>query len=185
MACRATAAVLISISLVGLAGCGSKQSVLPQDGPSMLDIYYGHFEGRPPAPEAGREDNAAPGKAAGGGRQGRERALGVARTTLAERGDESDLALVGYTRTVATETKALFPPLGNPEIVLYVFPHLAGPERLPVPGYSTVFPLYPRTEYALPGETLLPRPPADNEFRAPEPDGLPRRTVQPAGLAGR
>ncbi len=35
---------------------------------------------------------------------------------------------------------------------MYVFPHLAGPESVPVPGYATRFPLYERVEYALPGE---------------------------------
>ena len=35
---------------------------------------------------------------------------------------------------------------------MYVFPHLAGTERVPVPGYATTFPLYERIEYALPGE---------------------------------
>lgn len=34
---------------------------------------------------------------------------------------------------------------------MYVFPHLAGGTS-PVPGYSTVFPFYSRTQYALPGE---------------------------------
>lgn len=33
-----------------------------------------------------------------------------------------------------------------------VFPHLAGEESVPVPGYATAFPMYERTEYALPGE---------------------------------
>lgn len=39
-------------------------------------------------------------------------------------------------------------------MVLYVFPHLAGTEAVPVPGYSTVFPFYRQAQYALPGERL-------------------------------
>ena len=35
---------------------------------------------------------------------------------------------------------------------MYVFPHLAGSERVPVPGYATTFTLYERVEYAMPGE---------------------------------
>ena len=35
---------------------------------------------------------------------------------------------------------------------MYIFPHLAGAERVPVPGYATTFTLYERVEYALPGE---------------------------------
>ena len=37
---------------------------------------------------------------------------------------------------------------------MYVFPHLSGSESVPVPGYSTVFPLYQRVHYALPGERV-------------------------------
>jgi len=29
-------------------------------------------------------------------------------------------------------------------LVMYVFPHLTGTEAVPVPGYTTVFPLYQR-----------------------------------------
>jgi hypothetical protein len=35
---------------------------------------------------------------------------------------------------------------------MYIFPHLSGSERTPVPGYVTTFPFYERVEYALPGE---------------------------------
>jgi hypothetical protein len=38
---------------------------------------------------------------------------------------------------------------------MYVFPHLASDERVPVPGYVTSFPMYERVEYALPGEVSL------------------------------
>ncbi|MGH7395628.1 MAG: TIGR03751 family conjugal transfer lipoprotein, partial [Candidatus Methylomirabilales bacterium] len=50
-----------------------------------------------------------------------------------------------------TEIEALFPALPNPQLVLYVYPHL-GEDGAPVPGYATAFPLYERVEYALPGE---------------------------------
>ena len=35
---------------------------------------------------------------------------------------------------------------------MYVFPHLATGEQLPVPGYTTVFPSHESVKYALPGE---------------------------------
>ena len=60
--------------------------------------------------------------------------------------------LAGYARTAHTELETRFPRLPNPTLVMYVFPHLAGTERVPVPGYATTFPLYERVEYALPGE---------------------------------
>jgi conjugative transfer region lipoprotein (TIGR03751 family) len=55
-----------------------------------------------------------------------------------------------YTRTAANETAQQFYRLPNPDLVMFVFPHLAGEQ--PVPGYSTVFPFYQRVQYALPGE---------------------------------
>ncbi|OTJ42761.1 conjugal transfer protein, partial [Pseudomonas aeruginosa] len=39
-----------------------------------------------------------------------------------------------------------------PDLVMYVFPHLAGSDPAPVPGYTTVFPFYQRVQYAMPGE---------------------------------
>ncbi|MBT2989931.1 MAG: TIGR03751 family conjugal transfer lipoprotein [Candidatus Thiodiazotropha sp. (ex Ctena orbiculata)] len=117
------------ISLV-LAGCAStKDSVLPQDGPSMKAIYEGHVE----------EMNA--------------RDPQVVRGELDDRPIlTGDTALHGYTREAFNEIDVLFPRLPNPTLVMYVFPHLAGETGAPVPGYATAFPMYEQVEYALPGE---------------------------------
>jgi len=113
-----------------LGGCAStKESVLPQEGPSMKAIYDAHFE-----------------------RMGADEPLAI-RQELGTRplgNDDADLA--GYSRTAHSEIETLFPRLPNPTLVMYVFPHLAEPERVPVPGYATNFTLYERVEYALPGE---------------------------------
>lgn len=58
--------------------------------------------------------------------------------------------------TSVTTTERRFARLYNPTLHLYVYPHLAANERVPVPGYYTVFPLYERIEYALPGEPVDP-----------------------------
>ena len=120
---------LVSISLA-LAGCaGTKDTVLPQHGKSMKAIYDEHFEGMAmDDPRAIRAE------------------LGSQRLGTGRR------ALHGYTRTAHDELDTTFPRLPNPTLVLYVFPHLAGAERVPVPGYVTTFPMYERVEYALPGE---------------------------------
>ncbi len=123
---------IVTIAWISLAlgGCAStKESVLPQDGPSMKAIYDAHFEGM------GADDPY------------------VLRRELGTRplGDD-DVDLAGYSRTAHTELETIFPRLPNPTLVMYVFPHLAGPERVPVPGYATTFTLYERIEYALPGE---------------------------------
>ena len=55
-------------------------------------------------------------------------------------------------RDSLTELDLHFSRLPNPTLVMYVFPHLAGPSRVPVPGYATTFPMFERPEYALPGE---------------------------------
>ena len=125
---------IASISLV-LGGCaGTKESVLPQDGPPMEAIYDAHMR------ELGAQDPTVV-----------RGALGARRINA---GEED---LDGYTREAFNELDVTFPRLPNPSLVMYVFPHLAGAERTPVPGYTTTFPLYERVEYALPGEVATPR----------------------------
>lgn len=122
-------ATIVWIS-VALAGCAStKESVLPQDGPSMKAIYNAHFEA-----------------------MGANDPLSVRRELGTRPLGEEDHDLAGYSRDAHTELETIFPRLPNPTLVMYVFPHLAGAERAPVPGYATSFPLYERVEYALPGE---------------------------------
>ena len=123
--------ILISaLGLISLVGCAStKEAVLPQDGPSMKDIYQGHIQ------EMNAQDPLSIRQELGN------------RPILT-----GEAALHGYTRDAANEIDAIFPRLPNPTLVMYVFPHLAGEESVPVPGYATAFPMYERTEYALPGE---------------------------------
>jgi conjugative transfer region lipoprotein (TIGR03751 family) len=126
---------LILISVLGwislvLGGCAStKDAVLPQDGPSMQTIYQQHIQ------EMAARDPL------------------TLREALEERpvGD-ADGSVHGYTREAYDEIDVVFPRLPNPTLVMYLFPHLAGEESAPVPGYVTTFPLYERIEYALPGE---------------------------------
>jgi conjugative transfer region lipoprotein (TIGR03751 family) len=126
---------LILIPVLGLislmaTGCAStKQSVLPQDGPSMKAIYENHIN------EMNTRDPVS-----------LRQELG-SRNTLS-----GDSELYGYMRDAANEIDAIFPRIPNPTLVMYVFPHLAGEEAVPVPGYATSFPMYERVEYALPGE---------------------------------
>ena len=123
------AIVLVSINLV-LGGCAStKETVLPQDGPSMKAIYDAHLEEM-----AARDPQAFRGELGS-----RPLVSGAAQ-------------LEGYTRDAYNEIETTFPRLPNPTLVMYVFPHLATEERVPVPGYATTFPMYERVEYALPGE---------------------------------
>ena len=124
--------LVASISLLGCAS--SKESVLPHDGPTMQAIYDSHMTAM------GAQDPLA------------------IRAVLGTRplGDNTD-ALAGYSRDAFNELDVTFPRLPNPTLVMYVYPHLATEERVPIPGYATTFPLYPRVEYALPGEVPEPR----------------------------
>ena len=123
-----------------LGGCAStKESVLPQDGPSMKAIYDQHLERTNLRdPEHVRKDLG-------------DRPLRPGTTSLA-----------GYTRSAQDELDTVFPRLPNPTLVMYVFPHLAGDERVPVPGYVTTFPMYERVEYAQPGEASKQRPESED-----------------------
>lgn len=112
---------------VWLASCASnKETVLPQDGPTMKSLYNQHMQGL---------------------HQDRDRLRGSGQLPKAGIGHYH-----GFVREAANEIDTLFPRLPNPTLVMYVFPHLSGEERSPVPGYVTTFPFYERVEYALPGE---------------------------------
>ncbi|MFV3093999.1 TIGR03751 family conjugal transfer lipoprotein [Pseudomonas sp. GW6] len=120
--------------LVG--GCAtSKEALLPHDNRSMLDIWNMETGG------------------------GSARQLLDARQALRRPISETDVQAVPavqarYTRTAANEIYRQFHRLPNPDLLMYVFPHLAGSDPVPVPGYTTLFPLYQRVQYALPGERL-------------------------------
>lgn len=49
-------------------------------------------------------------------------------------------------------TGTAFHKLPNPELQMYVFPHLAGKDEVPIPGYYTAFNAYTQDHYALPNE---------------------------------
>jgi conjugative transfer region lipoprotein (TIGR03751 family) len=60
----------------------------------------------------------------------------------------------GYTRDASNEIHHLFKPLENPQIPIYVFPHVAliNDEQLLKPGYTTAFFLYKQNQFALTSE---------------------------------
>lgn len=116
--------------VLSLVGCGGKESILPQDGPTMMDIYDRH---------------------AGGASQS---ALYDARSTLRRPLNAAEDDLSPYVRDQLRETKTQFRRLPNPDLILFTFPHLATQDESPVPGYTTLFPMYEQVHYALPGEPM-------------------------------
>ena len=127
---------MLLLALLGLGGCATDpEKVLPHGDATMLDIWNQQT--------TGSSDTSS-------------RRLLDARQTL-RRPVQSPIRVndqTGYTRTAQTEIYRQFQRLPNPDLVMYVFPHLTGSEAVPVPGYSTVFPLYQRMHYALPGERV-------------------------------
>lgn len=54
----------------------------------------------------------------------------------------------------AAQIKHLFPALPNPELYMYVKPHVIGASGAAVPAYMTRFTMYERTHYAMPNEVV-------------------------------
>ena len=116
-----------------LAGCSTdKNELMPHGSQNMLDLW-----------------NQSAGAT---GSSSNNRQLMDARLQLRRPLMDVDYDQRPYTRTAQNEIYSQFKRLPNPDLVMYVFPHLTGTDPAPIPGYSTVFPLYQRVQYAMPGE---------------------------------
>ncbi|WP_051530311.1 TIGR03751 family conjugal transfer lipoprotein [Halomonas halodenitrificans] len=133
-ACRSAARPLMALmTTLAVVGCAtSQEELMPVGGTTMMEIWQS---------QAGYSTD--------------ERRLLDARSALRRplQGDDMITEQLRYSRDVGNEIYSQFRRLPNPDLVMYVFPHLAGTEQVPVPGYSTVFPFYQRTQYAMPGES--------------------------------
>lgn len=158
--------VFIAVALVGCSTTASR-SPIPTGGPAMIDIYRDAITETQNNGLRTDErvvllcDDLAD---ADSKRECRRKALD--RYLIAESdaldGDEAlpakDLPAAptplyeNFNRTAENEIRVLFPRLPNPDIAIYIYPHLATKNQVPVPGYSTVIPLYEKVKYALPGE---------------------------------
>ncbi|MCS3473014.1 conjugative transfer region lipoprotein (TIGR03751 family) [Pseudomonas sp. JUb42] len=127
---------LLAIALLG--GCSTdKEQMLPHGKNTMMDVWDGGTTGS--------------------GTSSSNRQMLDARAQLRRPLDAGQGGLqenAAYTRTSQNEIYSQFKRLPNPDLVMYVFPHLAGSDPAPVPGYTTVFPLYQRVQYAMPGERV-------------------------------
>lgn len=134
--------LVLPLAVAVLGGCAtSKEKLLPHGDHTMMDIW---------------NQNAGDG---GDTSQVARRQLLDARQSLRRPLTDADVQAapaeqMRYTRTAQSEVQRQFQRLPNPDLVMYVFPHLAGTDPVPVPGYTTVFPLYQRVQYAMPGERV-------------------------------
>ena len=139
---RAALAALALVGLALLSGCAtSKDELMPTHGVTMQELW-----------EQGSRQGAA--TSSGIGRQAVTAARGDLRRPIGTGRMIDERAR--YTRNAANEIYSQFSRLPNPDLVMYIYPHLAGDESVPVPGYSTIFPLYNRPHYAMPGEGAWP-----------------------------
>lgn len=125
-------------SLALLAGCATrKDAVLPHGDATMRDLWNQYSEGAAGDAQANR-------------------ALVQAREVLRRPLSGEPVRYASYTRTTESETNNEFKRLPDPDLLMYVFPHLAGTDPVPVPGYCTVFSFYEHVHYAMPGERTEP-----------------------------
>ncbi|MBX4606918.1 TIGR03751 family conjugal transfer lipoprotein [Klebsiella variicola] len=125
--------IYLLLAALWLAGCStSKEQLLPPGDSTMLDLWQ---------QKSGSSQMAAEARA-------------VLRRDLndVERNAQPAVA-ESYSRDANSEIQQQFPRLPNPDLVMYVFPHMTV-GNVPVPGYSTVFPFYSQVQYALPGERV-------------------------------
>ena len=120
------------IAMLGTGCSTSKDELLPHGDNTMMDVW----------------DQGA----SGSGNSTSSRQLLDARQDLRRPLEAGETDNAKFTRTAQNEIYSQFKRLPNPDLVMYVFPHLAGSDPAPIPGYTTVFPLYQRVQYAMPGE---------------------------------
>lgn len=128
--------LVLLVGMAVLSGCAtSKDELLPHGDVTMQELWE-------------------QGSTSGSGAQGVVAARGALRRAIPT--SQAVAEQTRYTRTAANEIYSQFSRLPNPDLVMYVYPHLAGSESVPIPGYSTIFPLYSKPQYAMPGEGARP-----------------------------
>ena len=140
-------AAVFFLILISLGGCATSQKELLSvpEGKTMRDVWDD---------KTGSANPLA--------------STGTSMATVVRRASEGLPSLrdnVHYSRNVTNEINSQFVRLPNPDLVIYVFPHLVGSsdgEQVPVPGYLTLFPLYSVPKYAMPGEVSIPRATVQN-----------------------
>jgi conjugative transfer region lipoprotein (TIGR03751 family) len=151
-----------------LTGCATQDTILPPAEREMADIYRQAMDQveapvvetfNPQVICAGLELEESPQDC----QEKLEEHAAAAYRHIDSNPVQQPLDYIQYTRTTQSELDTLFPRLENPDLVIYVYPHLATRTRAPIPGYTTVVPLFERVEYRLPGESLLSTAPANVE----------------------
>lgn len=144
---RFRAAGAVSTLLLLLTGCATgpdEADLLPDEGPTTLEVYERHLAGLTGADPASA-DPASADPAPAPAPASAVRALWAGEAVAPEASADSRA-----TQTALDDLRRDFQRVPNLEIVGYVYPHWSG--DLPVPGYYTVFPLRESAPYAESGE---------------------------------
>ena len=157
---KATHKPILLFMVLLLSACANQETLVPQDGPAMKDIYRNALISESEKSSLYQKEAEALCQVLGQEENLKNCLRKVVKTLKQHRvmannnpGDEV-LSYIPYTRDQKNELDNLFPRLPNPDLFIYVYPHLATKNRAPIPGYSTVIPLYERVQYQLPGEAL-------------------------------
>ena len=188
-----------------VAGCVGGGRVLPLEDTDMRALYARAYGGEPGPPSSGPMDvrmarlcaELAAGTVFGSVRARLKRCLETAAQAglLSGAPEAADCAGADCPDALTVEARLppplhpewsgaaaagigrTFPRLANPDVLVYVYPHVATPLGVGVPGYLTALPLFERTEYALPGERISTVPPGEwpawEADREPAGDGGP------------
>lgn len=121
--------VVLTTTLISLlSACANKDTMIPIPEDDMKTVYDRHMQG------------------IGDGKLIDNRSM-LRRPML-----ESDVELSDYVRTEKNQLQARFKMLPNPTMYMFVAPHLASKDSVPIPGYITEFKMWEKDNYALPGE---------------------------------
>lgn len=113
-------------TFISVSGCTTCANAVPNDEPTMAEIY-----------EQAMQQSCC---------STLEQARGKVKNIQFDRQKSN------YQLTETNGINTLFPTLPNPQLVMYIYPHLSQPDEAPVPGYTTAFRLYERDCYAADGE---------------------------------
>ena len=121
--------IILLSSLLGACASSVTTGAIPEQGLTVEQIYHGVIE-----------DNTI------------DRRSALKQQVRHIQAEKPNYA--GYTRTSLNETRAMFKPLANPAIPIYVYPHIVqvGSEQLVKPGYTTEFFLFKSNQFALNSE---------------------------------
>ena len=127
--------LMCAIILINLTSCSSIHSVTSRPAPTMEEVYD----------NMGQSPSSLPDYQPKKDQQDVKKVRG---DVPAAQYKESALPI-----HVSAAVDQTFKKVPNPELKMYVYPHLAGQEEVPIPGYFTAFNAFERDYYELPIES--------------------------------